>query len=51
MTSFADQAALRAFLLPGERIVWTGRPRQGLIFDLFELVSVPASLAAAALFA
>lgn len=27
MSSFDDQARLRPFLLSGERIVWTGRPR------------------------
>ena len=47
MTSFEDQARLRPFLLPGERIVWTGRPQQGLVFDWTDLFIVPASLAAA----
>lgn len=48
MTSLTEHAALRPFLLPGERIVWTGRPQQGLILDPSDLVSVPASFAAMA---
>ena len=47
MTSFSDHAALRPFLLPSERIVWTGRPQQGLIFNFSDLFTAPASLAAA----
>jgi hypothetical protein len=48
MIPIGDQAALRPFLLPGERLVWSGRPQQGLIFELSDLLFVPASIAAGA---
>lgn len=51
MSILDDQVRLRPFLLTGERIVWTGRPRQGLIFDSSDIFAVPAALAGAAGFA
>lgn len=48
MNVIGDQAALRPFLLPGERIVWTGRPQQGLIFDRSDLFPGLPLLAAGA---
>jgi hypothetical protein len=47
MSAFDDQARLRPFLLPGERIVWTGRPPRGLA--LRDLDPAGLSFAAAAL--
>ena len=48
MISFGDQATFRPFLLPGERVLWTGRPQQGLVFDRFDLLSLPSLLVAGA---
>lgn len=44
MSGFEDQARIRRFLLPGERIVWTGRPPQGMSFHRQDLWSVPLAL-------
>jgi hypothetical protein len=37
-------AALRPYLLPGERIVWTGRPAAGVRFSAYDIFLVPFSL-------
>ena len=36
-----DYALLRPHLAPGERALWTGRPKQGLAFASVDLVLVP----------
>lgn len=37
-------ARLRPYLRPGERLVWTGRPKQGLMFTSADILLVPFSL-------
>lgn len=39
------QTLLRPYLLPGERLVWSGRPKRGIVFKLDNLVLVPLGLA------
>ena len=39
-----DQSALSDRLLPGERLVWSGRPGQGLLFTGRDVLLVPFSL-------
>lgn len=44
MSVIDDQARLRPHLLPGERLIWIGRPQQGLIVECSDLIFVPAML-------
>jgi hypothetical protein len=37
-------AVLRPYLLRGERLVWAGRPKRGLVFQAGDLIAVPFSL-------
>jgi hypothetical protein len=39
------QSALRAYLFPAERVLWAGRPRQGIRLQRADLYLVPFSLA------
>ncbi|HEX8379965.1 MAG TPA: hypothetical protein VF619_05400 [Allosphingosinicella sp.] len=41
MKALEDQQRLRPFLLPGERILWTGRPKRGIAFQLQDLWVLP----------
>jgi hypothetical protein len=36
--------ALRPYLLPGERLLWTGRPKRGLLLRAADLYLIPFSL-------
>lgn len=49
MNSFEDQALIRPYLHPGERILWCGRPDRGLVFRRSDLYVIPATLAWAGL--
>jgi hypothetical protein len=51
MTAVDDQARLQPFLLPGERIAWTGRPEQGFVFERADLLGFALGLGVCALFA
>jgi hypothetical protein len=44
-----DQRLLQPFLLPGERLLWAGRPRRGLDFGPADLLAVAIGLFFAAL--
>lgn len=44
MISARDPERLRPFLLPGERVLWSGRPPQGILFRRADLSLVPLSL-------
>lgn len=37
-------SGLRSYLLPGERILWSGKPRQGIRFQTTDIFMVPFSL-------
>ncbi len=41
---YASQTAFQPYLLPGERLLWTGRPRQGLAFYPMDVLLIPFSL-------
>lgn len=46
MTAFPDpelSAAFRPYLLSGERLLWTGRPKQGLMFQMIDIFLIPFS--------
>ena len=43
-TQFDDQQALLPYLLPGERILWNGRPPTGFLFRKTDLFLLPFSL-------
>ena len=38
-------ALLRPWLLSGERLLWAGRPKRGLVFRRSDLIQIPLSLA------
>lgn len=44
MTESEISAALRPYLLPGERLVWTGQPMTGLRFTAYDVFLIPFSL-------
>jgi hypothetical protein len=44
MTDSAVEAQLRPYLRSGERLVWTGAPRKGVIFSGADILLIPFSL-------
>lgn len=44
MSVLDDQARLRPFLLPGERLLWTGRPQLSFALGDLDLPRVPAAI-------
>lgn len=43
-SQFDDQQALAAYLLPSERILWSGKPPRGFLFRKSDLFLIPFSL-------
>jgi hypothetical protein len=44
MTAFQSLNPFQPYLLPGERILWTGRPKQGLVLSSRDTLLIPFSL-------
>ena len=44
MDAFLSSQPLQPYLMPGERIVWSGQPKQGIAFTSSDLIAIPFSL-------
>ena len=44
MYQYDDSNRFRGYLFPSERVLWTGRPKQGLTFSPSDIFAIPFSL-------
>ncbi|HYJ81863.1 MAG TPA: hypothetical protein VEW26_03340 [Allosphingosinicella sp.] len=49
MIAYEDQQRLRPYLLPGERLLWTGRPQRGIAFQRQDVWLLPLLAAGTAI--